>query len=300
MGIPTIKSYPMPTASDVPEKKVSWQVEPDRAVLLIHDMQQYFIDFYHAGQSPITELVQHIVSLKRQCKALGIPIVYTAQPGDQDPEDRALLTDFWGEGLADDTDVTKIVDELTPEDNDLVLTKWRYSAFKKSNLLEFLQEQGRDQLIICGVYAHIGCLITANEAFMNDVQSFFVADAVADFSLDDHKMAMQYVAKRCGVTTSTAALINDLQNAEDLPEGGAEQALTFEDVREQAAALLEVSSSELSDTDDLMMMGLDSIRLMSLVEEWRQVGVDVNFMEIVKKRTLSDWWSLISESKQEV
>lgn len=300
MGIPTIKSYPMPTAPDLPENKVSWQVEPDRAVLLIHDMQQYFIDFYHADQSPITELVQHIVSLKRQCKALGIPVVYTAQPGDQDPSDRALLTDFWGDGLADDQNVTKIVDELTPEDNDLVLTKWRYSAFKKSNLLETLQEQGRDQLIICGVYAHIGCLITANEAFMDDVQSFFVADAVADFSLDEHKMAMNYVAKRCGVTISTASLMDDLQNAKDMSAGGVAHALTFEGVREQAAELLDIPASELSDTDDLMMMGLDSIRLMSLVEEWRQVGVDVNFMEIVKKRTLSDWWSLISESKQEV
>lgn len=300
MGIPTISTYPMPSVSDLPENKVAWQVEPERAVLLIHDMQAYFLNFYHKEQPPVTELVQHIESIKRQCKALGIPVVYTAQPGDQDPLDRALLTDFWGKGLADDPSVTKIVDELTPEDNDHVLTKWRYSAFKRSNLLEMLQEQGRDQLIICGVYAHIGCLLTASEAFMSDVQAFFVADAVADFSLDEHKMAMKYVANRCGVAISTASLIDDLKSGQDVSVGETAHSLTFEGMCQQVADLLDVSPSELTNTDDLISMGLDSIRLMHLVEEWRRDGLEVNFMALAEKSTLSDWWNLISESKQKV
>jgi bifunctional isochorismate lyase / aryl carrier protein len=212
MALPAIQPYAMPVSTDLPEQKVDWTLDANRAVLLIHDMQQYFLNAFVPNESPLVELVQNIKLLKEKCEQLNIPIVYTAQPGAQKQEDRALLTDFWGPGLADDEAVTKIIDDVAPSNNDIVIPKWRYSAFKKSNLLTMMQEQGRDQIIISGVYAHIGCLLTASDAFMQDIQPFFVADAVADFSLEHHKMAMTYAAERCAVTTSTSLVLKELES----------------------------------------------------------------------------------------
>lgn len=211
MAIPAISSYKMPKESNLPKNKVGWEVDPNKSVLLIHDMQQYFIDYYEKDSSLVREMIANIKAIRKQCDKLGIPVVYTAQSGNQKPEDRALLTDFWGTGLKDDPNITKVIDELAPGKADIVLKKWRYSAFKKSNLLEMMNEQGRDQLIICGVYAHIGCLMTAGEAFMSDIKPFFIADAVADFTQAEHEMAINYVAGRCGAVYSTAQIMDQLK-----------------------------------------------------------------------------------------
>jgi bifunctional isochorismate lyase / aryl carrier protein len=80
MAIPAISSYKMPKENTIPKNKVSWEVDPNRAVLLVHDMQQYFLDYYQQDASPIPELIANIQSIKKRCSELGIPVVYTAQP----------------------------------------------------------------------------------------------------------------------------------------------------------------------------------------------------------------------------
>ncbi|PJN89531.1 isochorismatase [Bacillus sp. mrc49] len=295
MAIPAITPYAMPVESELTKNKVSWKVDSSRAVLLVHDMQQYFLDYYTVTESPITELISHIQAIKSRCVDLGIPVVYTAQPGNQNPDDRALLTDFWGPGLDDDINQTKVIDEVAPSEDDIVLTKWRYSAFKRTNLLEMMREQGRDQLIICGVYAHIGCLLTASEAFMQDIEPFLITDAVADFSLDEHKMAIKYAAERCAVTTSTARLLEQLNNGGQQEKEN--QGLTLDGLRFAIADLMGESPSDIGDHEDLVDIGMDSIRMMSLVEILRGKGAEINFMQMAEKPTLAAWWELLSSQK---
>nr|WP_305884380.1 isochorismatase family protein [Pseudomonas sp. QS1027] len=200
-GIPSISPYQMPTSFDLPPNIAQWDVDPDRAVLLIHDMQRYFVQPFE-GQHR-NGLIQNISLLCGRARKLGIPVAYSAQPGGMNPEQRGLLKDFWGPGMKVDPDDRKIVEELAPEPNDWLSTKWRYSAFFRSGLLERMREAGRDQLVICGVYAHVGVLFTAVEAFSNDIQTFLVADAVADFSEKHHQLALDYAAKNCAVVCTT-------------------------------------------------------------------------------------------------
>lgn len=132
-----------------------------------------FLDFYDLTQEPIPELIQNTKALIDAARQSNIPVVYTAQPGNQSPEYRQLLTDFWGPGLKDEPNITQIFPKFHLK-NDTVLTKWRYSVFKFSPLEQLMRDSGRDQLIICGVYAHIGCLMSAAEAFMLNIQPFYV------------------------------------------------------------------------------------------------------------------------------
>ncbi|WP_347291764.1 isochorismatase family protein, partial [Kluyvera georgiana] len=170
MAIPKLQGYALPTAMDIPENKVSWAFEPARAALLIHDMQEYFLNFWGEDSEMMDTVVANIAALRDFCKKNGIPVYYTAQPKEQSDEDRALLNDMWGPGLTRSPEQQRVIAALAPDDQDTVLVKWRYSAFHRSPLEQMLKETGRNQLIITGVYAHIGCMTTATDAFMRDIK----------------------------------------------------------------------------------------------------------------------------------
>jgi isochorismate hydrolase len=190
----------MPVPTDLPGNVARWTTDPDRAVLLIHDMQRFFLR--PLPEAIRDQLVATTAKLRDRCRALGVPIGYTAQPGGMTVEQRGLLKDFWGPGMRVDPIDREMVAPLEPEPHDWVFTKWRYSAFFRSDLLERMRALGRDQIIICGVYAHVGVLMTAVDAFTNDIQPFVVADGIADFSADYHRLAMDYAAQRCAVVVT--------------------------------------------------------------------------------------------------
>ncbi|ANF98087.1 isochorismatase family protein [Paenibacillus bovis] len=344
MALPKIESYPMPGEAEFPVNKVNWTADPQRAVLLIHDMQNYFVNAFAArDQSPISELLEHTRQLRDYCHEQSIPVVYSAQPGGQTPEQRGLQLDFWGNGIDGGPDQKRIVPELEPDEQDILMTKWRYSAFQKTDLAEMMSRQGRDQLMICGIYAHIGCLMTSCEAFMQDIQAFLIGDAVADFSQQKHRMALEYAAERCAVTITTDCLLKQLgateavdgvrvgmqtESAQPLtevthsgdntmgtdysaPSSGASEAAAVSEqpeytvqlnrIRTQVAAMLGEQPEHITDTDDLVQQwGLDSIRIMTLSEQWRREGSEVSFMELAEQPVLSVWARLLYSRSEQV
>ena len=280
MAIPKLQAYALPEASDIPANKVNWAFEPSRAALLIHDMQEYFLNFWGENSDMMQQVVANIARLRAYCKEHNIPVYYTAQPKEQSDEDRALLNDMWGPGLTRSPEQQRIVAELAPDEADTVLVKWRYSAFHRSPLEQMLKETGRNQLLITGVYAHIGCMTTATDAFMRDIKPFFIADALADFTRDEHLMSLNYVAGRSGRVVMTDEL---------LPSVPASKAA----LRALILPLLD-ESDEPMDDENLIDYGLDSVRMMALAARWRKVHGDIDFVMLAKNPTLDAWWALLS------
>ncbi len=292
MSIPKISQYCLPEATDFPENKTQWEIDPSRAVLLIHDMQQYFVNFYEIDKPPMAEVIKNTQQLKSLAKTHNIPVIYTAQPADQDPKDRALLTDFWGTGL--DDSFTQIIAPLAPEPQDFQYTKWRYSAFKRTPLLDYMRENNKDQLLICGIYAHIGILATALDAFMLDVKPFVIGDAIADFSKEDHLHTLNYIAGRCGSVKPLKTAVSEL----NIKQAGIPLSISLQSMKQDIAKILLVDADDVDPNENLTYLGLDSIRAMTLVDKWRSQGTNITFESLMKTVTLQQWWEIIEADFQ--
>ena len=279
MSIPRIADYALPTRAELPANKVDWEFDPARAALLIHDMQDYFVDFWAADSAQIRQVIDNLLALRQFCHQSGIPVFYTAQPAEQRDDERQLLNSLWGTGITQHSDRAGIVAALTPASQDKVLPKWRYSAFQRATLQDDMKALGRDQLIIGGVYAHIGCMITACDAFMRDIQPFFVADALADFSREEHDMALRYVAGRCGSVVTTQQL--------------APVVISMAQLRAQVVPFLD-DGDDVEAHDNLIDFGLDSIRMMNLAAQWSRGGHAIDFTLMARDPTLAAWWALLS------
>jgi len=210
MAINKIMDYSITKIDGLIQNKVHWDIVKEEVVLLIHDMQVYFTDAYDKNGKMYQTMLNNIKKVKAECKKNNIPVVYSAQPEGQTVMQRGLLLDFWGMGIPVGEKKHDIIRELYPEKDDIVITKWRYSAFENTELEKLMGKWGKNQLIITGIYAHIGCLITSVNASMKNIKPFMISDALGDFSQAKHKMALEYVSQLSGMVMSTELALNSI------------------------------------------------------------------------------------------
>ena len=72
----------------------------------------------------------------------------------------------------------------------------------------------------------------------------------------------------------------------------------YEEVRMQVKTMLSVPV-EFDDDDNLIELGLDSLKIMRMVNKWRRAGSMVTFADLIEAPRLRDWWSLLQKNNTE-
>lgn len=72
-------------------------------------------------------------------------------------------------------------------------------------------------------------------------------------------------------------------------------AVTLEKMRADIAGMIGVEPDEILDDDNLIDLGLDSMRLMNLILIWQEAGVPLEFSEYAQAFTLGEWWRTVEE-----
>ena len=73
--------------------------------------------------------------------------------------------------------------------------------------------------------------------------------------------------------------------------------ITFDRMRADVAAALDMAPEALAPEDNLYDLGLDSMRLMALVMEWQEQGVELDFGLLMERQTVGAWWDAVTAGR---
>ena len=72
---------------------------------------------------------------------------------------------------------------------------------------------------------------------------------------------------------------------------------SYDDLKNQVLALLDLPSDDLDADDNLIDYGLNSMQLMQLMESWTQGGIELHFVDLAETPTLNAWWKILQSRR---
>ncbi|MHC9012869.1 phosphopantetheine-binding protein [Stenotrophomonas rhizophila] len=70
-------------------------------------------------------------------------------------------------------------------------------------------------------------------------------------------------------------------------------ALTLARMRADVAEMLGETPEDISTEENLMDLGLDSMRVLGLVLAWGNTGIALEFSHLAEHATLGGWWTVV-------
>ncbi|SFL85084.1 isochorismatase family cysteine hydrolase [Salibacterium qingdaonense] len=150
------------------------------------------------GLIRMDDVIANTQTLINACRRENIPIIYTRQINRSDQaglsKDEPLKEDGTPYYYASHTENIEIIDFIAPENSDIVIDKYRWSAFYETSLDLMLKGLGVEDLIIGGVVTD-GCLMTSVfDAYFRDYHVHLVKDMCTSSNEGSHMAAMMIMA----------------------------------------------------------------------------------------------------------
>lgn len=175
------------------------RLDPKRTALVIIDLQAMMLQRNTQPYSA-AEVLAKSAELADAVRASGGLVVCVALSFNPDLRDR--LTQTTDSGIASGeppAGYDVIAPELRPESpGTIIVRKRQWGAFYGTDLEMQLRRRGIDSVILTGISTNIGIESTARDAYERGFQLYFVKDAMATSSNEEHAYPVQYIFPRLG------------------------------------------------------------------------------------------------------
>ena len=137
-------------------------------------------------------MTRKIRRLKQRAKKAEVPVVYLNDNFGRWHSDFRSQVQYC---LSDESLGREMVKQLQPEESDYFVLKPKHSGFFATPLNMLLREIGARRLILTGIAGNFCVLLTANDAYLRDYESFIPADCVASNFERDNRQALELMQK---------------------------------------------------------------------------------------------------------
>jgi len=203
--------------------------------LVVVDMQNGFVgkggSYDHLGMNiqEYQKIIPKVRELIDFCRTKKIPIFYTEAVREASGID--LLTRFHRllplareERLKVPITVrgtwdAQTIDQIKPAENDLIVIKRRDGAFQDTELRVWLQSEGINTLVFCGIDTSICVETSLREAFNIGYDVILVSDTTASGNKRHYETTLERVQDYYGLVLDTNRFYKLINSLEDLKSG---------------------------------------------------------------------------------
>jgi len=198
-----------------------WRVDPQKAALLIIDMQNDFVLEGHPMEVPMARRrIPRMQEVIDECRTAGIPVIYTEHilldTFNVSPLESTYNPALLVAGMRKGSFGSQVIDDLKPRPGDTVIRKHRYDAFHNTQLETVLATVSGprqvDTVIIIGTLTEVCCDSTARGAYMRDYQVAFVSDATGALSDEAQTATEKNIGTFFGRALSTGELVAEIRD----------------------------------------------------------------------------------------
>jgi ureidoacrylate peracid hydrolase len=193
------------------------KIDPSHTALLVIDVQNdFFADggaFHEIGRDVgvVRQMIPPLKTLLTAARSAGTRVLFVRYGHTRATEsevhleqrrrgraDRPICQEgTWGAGFY----------EVSPEAEETVVVKHRYSGFVGTDLDLVLRSMGVRTLVMTGVASN-GCVeATARDGFMHDYYIVFVDDCTASYDADLHRATLQNITDAYGLVVTSDELV---------------------------------------------------------------------------------------------